>query len=72
MKAFLVRIGLFIPMVMFGVFVLMVGVGIAASAVGAQASFYCNVYCKVGVALFTVALVSVIACQANACFRKHR
>ncbi len=69
MKTFLIRIGLFLPIVFFGVYVLLAVIGCIASACGAQDAFYCSVYCKLGVGIFTAAVLAVMYCQAKSCFR---
>ncbi len=51
MKSILLRFGFFLPAAVFAVFVLMIIVGCLANVLGADATFYCGAYCKLGILL---------------------
>jgi hypothetical protein len=70
MREFAIRIGVFLPMAVFAVIVLLTLIGGIACAMGATSFFYCTVYCKVGMALMIGAIASVLYCQGRACFKK--
>ncbi|MCB0639142.1 MAG: hypothetical protein KDC54_21075 [Lewinella sp.] len=71
MRAFFFRIGVFLPITIFAVFLLFVVIGIIASAMGATSLFYCTVYCKLGMAVLIGSVISLLYCQAKACYRKR-
>ena len=66
-KEFFMRLGVLLPMAFWGVFIFLMLFGIVANSLGADSLFYCEVYCKIGITLFTVAILSVIYCQARSC-----
>ena len=68
-KEFLTRLSVLFPLVLWSVFIVLILFGIVANLLGADALFYCDVYCKIGVTLFTIAFFSVIYCQAKSCWK---
>jgi|LGOV01.1.fsa_nt_gb hypothetical protein len=68
-KEFFMRLSVLLPMAFFGVFILLMLFGIVANSLGADSFFYCEVYCKIGVTLFAVAILSVFYCQARSCWK---
>jgi hypothetical protein len=71
MREFMIRIGVLLPIAVFGVFVLMVVIGGVANGLGATSLFYCSVYCKIGLSLLVATVAALLYCQAKACFRKQ-
>jgi len=69
-KEFLMRLVVFLPMAIWGVFLILMLFGIAAYLLGASPLFYCTIYCKIGLGLFVTVTLAVIYCQANACAKK--
>ena len=69
-REFFVRIGLFLPMTVFGILFILMLFGIGADLIGAESLFYCTVYCKVCVAALALGGLYCVYCQARACCRK--
>lgn len=69
MKTFLCRIGIMLPISLFGLYLLLILVGALTNAVGAGVVFYSSVYCKAGIALFALAVVSSVYTQFRCCCR---
>lgn len=69
MREFFVRICVVLPIALWIVFLFLMVFGIVSYFFGAGETFYCTVYCKVGLALFAIAAAAVTYCQAKACCR---
>lgn len=69
MKALVCRLLFVLPVLAFGVYVLLIIFGIVSSSLGAGTGFYCTVYCKVGVGLIALALGLGLFTQIRACLR---
>lgn len=63
------RLAFLIPLVLFGVYLLVAVFGIIADAFGAQDLFYCTVYCKIAVAVLITAVLATVCSQVRACTR---
>jgi hypothetical protein len=68
-REFFIRIGLFLPLSIFGALLVLMLFGIGADLAGAQSIFYCTIYCKVCVGLLALVAMYVIYCQARACWK---
>ena len=66
MKKLAYRLGYVLPLAVFGVFVLMILLGIGTNLLGTGDLFYCNVYCKIGVGVFIAGVVVAILTQVTA------
>ena len=66
MKTLACRLCFVLPLAVFAVFVALIVLGIVANAVSGAELFLCNVYCKVGVGLFAVAITVAILTQVTA------
>ncbi len=67
-KEFFMRLGFLLPMAFWGIFIVLIFLGIIANSFGVESSFYCGgLYCKVGITLFSIAFFAIIFCQVNAC-----
>ena len=71
-KEFFIRICIAVPLVIWGVFIVMMIFGIVANLFGAGPLFYCAVYCKIGVYLLVAAVAYVIYCQASDCCKEEK
>ncbi len=60
MKNLAYRLGFALPLAVFGVFVLLILLGIGTDLLGIGPLFYCNVFCKIGVSLFAVAITGTV------------
>ena len=69
MKTFACRICFALPVVAFGIYVLMAVFGVVSNVFGAQDGFYCSVYCKLGLGLLIISLLVVLFVQARACMK---
>ena len=67
---FVVRTGIFLPMVIWGILLFLSVTGMVVDLTKAQSGFYCTVYCKASVGLLLIGVLGVIFCQARACWRK--
>jgi len=68
-KEFFTRLGFLIPLALWSVFMFMILLGITANSLGIFSSFFCDVYCKLGLTLFTALFLSIIYCQAKSCWK---
>jgi len=68
-KEFFIRTGIFLPMVVFAILIILMLFGIAADLMGAEQMFYCTIYCKICTAVIALGATIVIYCQARACWR---
>lgn len=68
-KEFFTRLGVLVPLAFWTVFMFMTLVGILANALNVFSGMYCDVYCKLGVGLFSAAVLSIIYCQAKSCWK---
>ncbi|MCB9283558.1 MAG: hypothetical protein H6563_05735 [Lewinellaceae bacterium] len=66
MKKLAYRLGYVLPLAVFGVFVLMILLGIGTNLAGTNDPFYCNVYCKIGVGIFIAGVALAILTQVTA------
>ncbi|MBK7407052.1 MAG: hypothetical protein IPL49_10840 [Saprospirales bacterium] len=66
MKKLAYRLGFVLPLAVFGVFVLLILLGIGTNLLGSGDPFYCNIYCKAGVGLFVAAIVIAVLTQVTA------
>ena len=66
-REFFMRLSFLLPMALWGIFILLVLFGIVANLLGADSSFYCTVYCKVGITLLVTAFLAIVYCQAKSC-----
>ncbi|MEN8123778.1 MAG: hypothetical protein ABFR32_01510 [Bacteroidota bacterium] len=68
-REFFMRLGVLLPMAFWGVFIVLMILGIVTYNFGADSLFYCDVYCKIGVTLLAAVFLSVIYCQARSCWK---
>lgn len=71
MKNLAYRLGFALPLAVFGVFVLLILLGIGTNLLGIGPLFYCSVFCKVGVGLFATAVAGVGLYCANCWVHDH-
>ena len=69
-REFFIRIGLFLPMAVFGLLFLLLLLGIGADLLGAKSAFYCTIYCKICAAILVLGATAVVYCQAKACWKR--
>jgi len=67
---FMVRSGIFLPMVIWGILLGLSVTGMIVDLTRAQSGFYCTVYCKASVGILLFGVLAVLMCQAKACWRK--
>ena len=66
-KEFFMRLGFLLPMAVWGVFIFLILFGIVANSFGVESTFFCTVYCKVGITLFVTAFLAIVYCQIKSC-----
>jgi len=69
-REFIIRLGVILPIAVWSVFLFLMIFGIVFNLLGAESSFYCTTYCKVGIALNIIVISAVIFFQAKACVKK--
>lgn len=60
MKPALVKVFIFLPVLLFIDWIIMVIFGCFASVCGADNTFYCSVFCKVGIVLLSLTVIFVV------------
>ncbi len=69
-KEFIIGLCVVLPMELWDVFLFLMLLGIVSHFLEANEAFYCTVYCKTGIALFSLLTAAVIYFQARACLRE--
>lgn len=70
MKNYLFRIGFFIPIVLFAVYLLIGMIGCLANAVGINSLVFCQFFSEGAAIIFAAAVALTLYCQGRACFGK--
>jgi hypothetical protein len=67
---FLIRTSFFLPLAIWSLLLSMMLIGILIDLFGATSLYFCTGYCAVFLGTLAIVVVSIIACQFGACWKK--